>query len=104
MSSFPFSDLHSFKDFIVFVRMCAPDNFPVREGFGADAQWNLELAFQGLREGLSLSIQEKGARSEFIDCSKQIADAYEHYKAGRKSEGFIALDEAHRKLKRVRSH
>lgn len=28
MNIFPFDDLHGFKDYITFVQMCAPDNFP----------------------------------------------------------------------------
>jgi hypothetical protein len=32
MADFPFSDLHSFKDYIGFVQLCAPDRFPRREG------------------------------------------------------------------------
>ena len=53
MATFPFSDLHSFKDFVFVVRMCAPDHFPAREGLCADDQWSLDLAFKGLREGLT---------------------------------------------------
>jgi hypothetical protein len=102
MTSFPFNDLHSFKDYIVFVRMCAPDKFPPREGLSADYQWTLELAFQGLREGLDLAVREKGSRSEFSECSKLIERAYDHYKAGERREGFFALDEAHRLLKSIR--
>ena len=102
-TNFPFYDLHSFKDFVVFVRMCAPDNFPIREGVPPGAQWSLDLAFQALREGLTLSAREKGDRSEFIEASKRIDEAYGHYRAGKKSDGFIALDDAHKILKRIRS-
>lgn len=31
-AKFPFNDLHSFKDYVGFVRMCAPELFPYREG------------------------------------------------------------------------
>ena len=103
MAGFPFGDLHSYKDFVGFVRMCAPDNFPVREGLPPDDQWSLALAFRGLREGLALAILEKGERSEFSACSKLIDDAFEHYQAGRKRDGFFALDEAQRVLRRIRT-
>lgn len=87
----------------MFVGMCAPDNFPTREVLAADDQWNLELAFEGLREGLTLAIEEKGPRSEFSECAKRIEDAYEHYRGGRKREGFFALEEVRRLLRRVPS-
>jgi hypothetical protein len=48
-AAFPFSDLHSFKDYVGFVKLCAPDSFLVREGVGPSDQWTLELAFEGLR-------------------------------------------------------
>ena len=103
MTKFPFSDLHSFKDYVVFVRMCAPNQFPVREGVPPEDQWTLDLAFRGLREGLSLAATEKGSRTEFDECSRLVEQAYTHYKSGQRKEGFFALDEAHKLLKRVRT-
>ena len=103
MTNFPFNDLHSFKDFVVFVRMCAPDNFPRREGVPAEDQWTLDLAFQGLREGIASAIAEKGERVEFSESSKLIDEAFQHYKAGNKREGFFTLDEARKNLGRVRT-
>src|ERR1700679_448298 len=32
MTSFPFNDLHSFKDFVVFAQICSPDEYPQRDG------------------------------------------------------------------------
>jgi hypothetical protein len=62
MTNFPFNGLHSFKDYVVFVRMCAPDQFPAREGVPGEDQWTLDLAFHGLREGLALVVREKGEK------------------------------------------
>ena len=103
MTKFPFNDLHSFKDFVVFVRMCAPERFPPREGVPAEDQWTLDLAFQGLRAGLSVAIAEKGPRAEFDEFSKLVDGAYIHYKAGQVKEGFMALEQANKTLKRVRT-
>lgn len=103
MTKYPFNDLHSFKDFVVFVRMCSPDQFPLREGVPTEDQWTLDLAFRGLREGVLLAISEKGPRSEFDECSRLIEEAYDHYKLGRRKEGFFALDQAHKLLRRVRT-
>lgn len=92
---FPFNDLRSFKDFVVFVRMCAPDGFPTREGVSADEQWTLELAFLGLDKGLAYVPQKCLLRAkELID------EAHEHYLAGRISEGFAALAEVRKLLAR----
>lgn len=103
MAKFPFNDLHSFKDYVVFVRMCAPDRFPTREGVQPEDQWTLDLAFQGLRTGLSRAVAEKGPRAEFDEFSKLVEDAYIHYKAGRIKDGFMVLEQANKTLKRVRT-
>jgi hypothetical protein len=103
MTKFGFNDLHSFKDYIGFVRICAPDQFPVREGVPIEDQWTLDLAFRGLREGLSLAVKEKGTRTEFDECSKLVEEAYAHYNAGQRKEGFFALDNAQKILKRIRT-
>jgi hypothetical protein len=104
MTRFPFTDLHSFKDYVVFVRMCAPNQFPPREGVPPEDQWTLELAFLGLREGLSQAVREKGAREEFDQCSRLLGEAYAHYDSGRRKEGFEALDHVHNILKKIRTH
>ena len=103
MAKFGFSDLHSFKDYVVFVRMCAPDQFPTREGLPAEDQWTLDLAFRGLREGLALVINEKGEKPVFRDCGRLVEEAYEQYRAGNKREGFFKLEEVNKLLKKVPS-
>ena len=104
MTKFPFTDLHSFKDYVVFVRMCAPDQFPTREGVSPEDQWTLELAFRGLREGLLLAAKEKVAREELNQCSILLDEAYAHYDLGQRKEGFAALDQMHKILKKIRTH
>ena len=103
MTKFPFSDLHSFKDFVVFVGMCAPDRFPRREGVPERDQWTLDLAFKGLREGLESAIIEKGQRAEIIHSIKLIDEARTHYDNGNAHEGYFAIDEVRKKLSRVRT-
>lgn len=103
MAKFPFNDLHSFKDYIVFVKMCAPNQFPVREGVGSQDQWTLDLAFRGLKEGLSLAIKEKGLQDAFDQCSNLFDEAYNYYLSGNRREGFVALDQAHKILKKIRT-
>jgi hypothetical protein len=102
-AKFPFNDLHSFKDYVVFVRMCAPNYFPSREGLGEEAQWSLDLAFRGLHEGLELARREKGDRPLFHECNRLVDEAYREYKAGNRREGFVKLEEVNRLLKTVPS-
>lgn len=103
MTTFPFDDLHGFKDFVVFVRMCAPDNFPDRDGALASEPWTLELAFQGLRKGIADAISEKGERDEFSESSELIEEAYRCYDSGDKPGGFRALDDVRRILRRIKT-
>jgi hypothetical protein len=103
MACFPFSDLHSFKDFVGFVKLCAPNDFPPREGVGPDEQWTLDLAFEGLRLGLNLAVEEKGERKEFATCRKLVEDAYVYYRNGQMREGFFTLEEMRKVLKKIPS-
>ena len=101
MANFPFNDLHSFKDYVVFVRMCAPDLFPIREGVGPEFQWSLDLAFEGLREGLTLAEKEKGDKVRFDYWKRLVEQAYAEYRIGRRREGFSKLEELNRFLRDI---
>ena len=100
MASFPFNDLHSFKDYIGFVKLCSPDLFPDREGVGQDEQWSLPLAFQGIREGFAFLPSKR----ELLDVCDQLTEsAYMAYASGDTRNGYALLDEMHRKIKGLRS-
>jgi hypothetical protein len=100
---FGFTDLHSFKDYVVFVQTCLPDRFHPREGVGPDDQWTLDLAFEGLRLRLRMSVEEKGERDEFKRGESLIEDAYICYRDGKIREGFFKLEELQKLLKKVPS-
>ena len=100
---FGFSDLHSFKDYVVFVQTCASTKFPVREGLGLEDQWTLDLAFEGLRLGLRMAVEEKGVREEFTRGESLVEDAYAAYRNGQVRDGFSRLEELQRLLKKVPS-
>jgi hypothetical protein len=102
-AQFPFADLHSFKDYIVFVQLCLPDNFPRRGGAATNAQWTPTLAFEGLRLGLKMATKEKGTRPEFVDCNQLVMGAEADYGAGRIREGFAKLEDVIKLLKKVPS-
>jgi hypothetical protein len=103
MAKFPFSDLHSFKDYVIYAQTYLPDRFPPRKEVGAEAQWSLDLAFKALRFGLDLAEQEKGELAVFSDCRKLVGEAHELYAAGDSRAGFFKLDEVNTLLRRVPS-
>lgn len=100
---FGFSDLHSFKDYVGFVKLCAPDDFPPREGVGPTDQWTLDLAFEALRLGLRMATEEKGERDEFTQGESLVEEAYAAYRDGRMRDGFFKLEELQKLLKKVPS-
>jgi hypothetical protein len=102
-ASFPFSDLHSFKDYVGFVKLCAPDSFPHREGVSASDQWSLGLAFEGLKLGLELAAQGGAKASALAECQGLFSTAYEQYVAGNLKEGFGAMAAAQRVLRKLPS-
>ena len=102
-AKFPFSDLHSFKDYVGFVKICDPDRFRPREGVGPADQWTLDLAFEGLRLGLRMAVEEKGERDEFTQGKLLVDDAYTAYRDGRMRDGFFKLEELQKLLKNVPS-
>lgn len=89
---FPFNDLSSFRDYVAFAQTYLPDRFRPRDGAGPDAQWNLELAFEGLRAGLPLVAKERGRSFDSERAHAVIVEAYGHYAANRQREGFEALE------------
>lgn len=103
MAHFPFTDLHSFKDYVSFVYICAPDRFPEREGVEPNERWTLDLAFEGLRYGLSLAAKEKGDLPIFATCRAMVEEAYNHYREGRMREGFFKLEEMGKLLRKLPS-
>jgi hypothetical protein len=102
-AAFPFSDLHSFKDYVVFVQSYLPDEFPPREGVGPADQWTLDLAFEGLRLGLKMAAEEKGERAEFARGLPLVEEAYAAYRNDDTRGGFFKLEELQKLLKKVPS-
>jgi hypothetical protein len=103
MAKFGFTDLHSFKDYVGFVQLCLPNKFPRREGAAANAQWTPDLAFEGLRLGLNMAIQEKGERPEFLESRRLIEEACEAYKRGDVRSGFMKLEQVQKLLNKIPS-
>ena len=98
-----FDDLHGFKDFVVFVQLCAPDNFPVYENKPIERQWTLDKAFHDLRIGLDMAVEEKGPKPVFEQCRQLVEQAYQHYKAGEEDKGWYALEEVRKLLRKIRT-
>jgi len=104
MARFPFTDLHSFKDFVGFVQISATvGDFPERDGLPPDEQWTLDLAFEGLRLGLKMAEEEKGPKPVFVQCKQLVEEAYAHYRQGQMPEGYKKLDEMQKLLRKIPS-
>ena len=103
-AKFPFSDLHSFKDYVGFLKLCAPDQFPPRQGAAANTQWTLDLALEGLRLGLHVSAAEGADPAVLSQCGELFETAFEHYRAGNLHDGFCTMEAAQRLLATLPSH
>lgn len=103
-AKYPFSDLHSFKDYVVFVQLCMPDDFPEREGVAADMQWSPELAFEGLRTGLDLGRMESSKNAIFDACRLLVDEAEQSYAKGDDAGGFHKLEEVVERLSTISTH
>ncbi len=100
---FGFTDLHSFKDYVGFVKLCARTISLCEAGVSPNDQWTLDLAFEGLRLGLRMAIEEKGERKEFTQSKSLVEDAYAAYRDGQVRDGFFKLAELEKLLRRVPS-
>jgi hypothetical protein len=103
MTQWHFNDLHGFKDFVGFVRLCAPNMFPVLDYLRPDEQWTLDRAFDGLRYGLELTAREKGELPVLAICRTLVEEAYAHYREGRVRDGFFKLKEMESLIKKLPS-
>lgn len=100
---FGFTDLHGFKDFLVSVIVDAPDEFSEMDWLAPEDQMNLERAFVGLRYGLNLTEQEKGASDVVTQCRALVEQAYAAYRAGDDMQGQRKLEEIEKLLKKIPS-
>lgn len=98
-----FSDLQSFKEFVVYVFSCAPDMFPPEDWRAPDDQMNLNRAFDGLRYGLDMTAKEKGKSDVVAKCRVLVDEAYTAYTSGQNMEGQRKLEAVEKLLKRLRS-
>ncbi len=103
MAHFGFTDLHSFKDFVAFVRLCAPSDFPVEDYLKPDEQMNLDRAFDGLRYGLKLTAEEKGDLPVLATCRALVEEAYALYRDDRMRDGYFKVQEMEKLLKKIPS-
>ena len=98
-----FHDLHSFKDFVSMVIVCAPDQFLSQDWRSPEDQWNLERAFSGLRFGLDLVAREKRETRDLARCRELVKLAEIEYREGRNHQGQARLEEMEMLLKKMPS-
>lgn len=97
MTEFGFNDLHSFKDMIIFVQMCAPNDFPERMAYPGQ-YWTLDSTFDGLYLGLDMAVEE-GPKLVFDQCWQLVEQAYQCYRAGDRCGGWFTLEKVHKLLR-----
>jgi hypothetical protein len=100
---FGFKDLHGFKDYVGFVILCTPDEFPIDDWLKPEAQMNLERAFVGLRYGLDVTTAEKGESEVVATCRQLVEEAYAMYQVGHDIEGQKKLEEMDQLLNKLPS-
>ncbi len=100
---FGFTDLHGFKDFMGYVILCAPDEFPNDDWLKPEDSMNLDRAFVGLRYGLDVTESELGETEVISTCRLLVEDAYAEYQAGRDLNGQQKLEQMDEMLRRLPS-
>jgi hypothetical protein len=103
LKTYGVTDLHSYKDYVVFVMAYAPDLFPHEDWLPDDKQLNLDRAFDGLRAGLQLIDRETKDATLVGRCTRLIEEAHELYRSGNDFPGQQKLEQLEALLKRVPS-
>jgi len=74
--------IDSLYDFIGYVVLCAPDQFPQRDYLPADQQMNLSRAFEELERGIALVEADFPGADEKRGLSVTLARALASYRQG----------------------
>ena len=75
-------DLNSLRDFVGYVVLCAPDNFPEEDFLKPDEQMNLERAFEELRNALNLFKTSKLNDVKRRDALALLEESLNSYRTG----------------------
>jgi hypothetical protein len=86
-------NLNELIDFIAYVVLSAPDEFPRRDWVKPEEQLNLDRAFDELRHGLDCAVHELGSRPELATARSMLEEAYTHYREGRINPGAWKLQD-----------
>ena len=89
---FHFQDVHSFKDFLGMVIVCAPDNFVTCDWLSAAEQTDLKRAFEGLSYGLNLVEREFGTSDGLNRARVLVSESLEAYRSGSEIAGQQKLE------------
>lgn len=87
------NNLSELINFIAYVVLYGPDEFPKREWHKPDEQLNLERAFDELRYGLSCVAAKMGELPTISTARGMLEEAYTHYREGRINPGAWKLQE-----------
>lgn len=85
--------IDSFYNLIGFVRLTAPNRFPVRDYLAADQQWTLDRAFTELRQGLLLVDPKVADETKRARLSLLLDESLDAYRAGDELRGAHLLND-----------
>jgi exonuclease VII small subunit len=87
------TDLNSFRDFIGYAVLCAPDDFPEEDYLQPDEQMNLERAFEELRNALNLVKPSKLNDAKRRDALSLLEESLNSYRSGNDIKGAHLLQD-----------
>ena len=88
-------------DFIAYVVLYGPNEFPKREWVKPEEQLNLDRAFEELRYGLNRATEEVGEVPAISTARTILEEAYTHYREGRINPGAWKLQEMSQLLEKI---
>jgi hypothetical protein len=95
------NSLRELINFIAYVVLYGPDEFPTREWRRPEEQLNLDRAFEELRHGLTCAAKEVGELPEIATARVMLEEAYTHYREGRINPGAWKLQEMSQLLEKI---
>ena len=86
-------DYASFKDFVGYFILSAPDNFLFIEGLSPDKQMNLEKAMDELRRGLPILKKRVKDPERYSKLEAMLNEAIDAYQTGDSDTGVVLVQE-----------
>jgi hypothetical protein len=86
-------DLNALRDFVGYVVLCAPDNFPEEDFLQRDEQMNLERAFEEMRNAMNLFKPSKMNDTKRSEALSMLEESLNSYRSGNIVKGAHLLQD-----------